>query len=330
MKGITHFTTGLALATFFPEVVELAAEGSLLPVLGGVGALLPDTFDFKFYRFFQRYDLEIDPGPDPHPQEVAETLVEAMREAYETGRSRHVMAHTVQLGADLWRRYELRFDVDAGEVVVRAGPLVSTAGLPYAGTEPAGALEARVAVGVPLVDTYGEPYVVDAFSGPSFRFQRRGEALEVRFLDWHRSWSHSFLMAAALGGLVALSLGRRAGLVFGLGFAAHVVEDQLGYLGSNLGWPLARQRVAGLGVAHSGEAIPNFLLVWSSLVVLLLNLDRFSSQPRLPAFPYLALTLGLPWLLLGGLYLRQRAARRSPSPEALRAVDSLEEWDGGA
>ncbi|MDW7991044.1 MAG: hypothetical protein RMK65_02665 [Anaerolineae bacterium] len=47
MKGITHFLTGVALTTFFPEVVHQAADGSP-PVLGGVAGILPDTLDFKF------------------------------------------------------------------------------------------------------------------------------------------------------------------------------------------------------------------------------------------------------------------------------------------
>ena len=42
MKGIAHFATGVAFATFVPEVVGRAADGSILPVLGGVAGLLPD------------------------------------------------------------------------------------------------------------------------------------------------------------------------------------------------------------------------------------------------------------------------------------------------
>ena len=51
MKGITHFITGIAIATFFPEVVRGAGEGALLPVLGGIAGILPDTIDFKFVRY---------------------------------------------------------------------------------------------------------------------------------------------------------------------------------------------------------------------------------------------------------------------------------------
>ena len=54
MKSIAHFLTGIAIATLFPEVVHRAAEGSLLPVLGGIAGVLPDTLDFKFVRYLYR------------------------------------------------------------------------------------------------------------------------------------------------------------------------------------------------------------------------------------------------------------------------------------
>jgi hypothetical protein len=52
MKGISHFITGVAIATFFPEVVQAGGVGSLLPMLGGIGGILPDTIDFKFARYW--------------------------------------------------------------------------------------------------------------------------------------------------------------------------------------------------------------------------------------------------------------------------------------
>jgi len=85
LKGITHFVTGVALATFFPEVVRAGAQGSLLPVLGGVAGILPDTLDFKFGRYFESYDVEIDPGPQPDARRIAEEVAGAMRRATKPG-----------------------------------------------------------------------------------------------------------------------------------------------------------------------------------------------------------------------------------------------------
>jgi membrane-bound metal-dependent hydrolase YbcI (DUF457 family) len=244
------------------------------------------------------------------------------------------MLHTIRMGADLWRQYSVRFDPAAGEVAVRIGPLVNTGQVPLAGSEPEEA-EARVQVGVPMVHTYDAENKVDIFSGPSFAFERRGGAVHVHFLDWHRRWSHSLLVAALGGAVVGLVagllggplLGLWAGLVFGLGFAGHVLEDQLGHMGSNLFWPFARTRIPGLHLLRSGDAIPNFLTVWTALVLTLFNLDRFSARPLLPAGPFLLLALGLPWVVLVGLYLRRRLGHKPEPAETLREKDMVAEGE---
>ena len=52
MKGITHFTIGVAAASCVPVAVETAASGNpLYFILGGIFGLLPDTIDFKLYRY---------------------------------------------------------------------------------------------------------------------------------------------------------------------------------------------------------------------------------------------------------------------------------------
>ena len=64
MKGIAHFSSGIAAASFFPWSVQAAAEGNpLYFILGGIFGLLPDTADFKFYRFFYRHDVNIELDP---------------------------------------------------------------------------------------------------------------------------------------------------------------------------------------------------------------------------------------------------------------------------
>jgi membrane-bound metal-dependent hydrolase YbcI (DUF457 family) len=345
MKGISHFITGVALATFFPQVAQAGAQGSLLPMLGGIGGILPDTLDFKFARYFEQYSQEIDPGPDPDPEVIADGLADAMRKAYEDGRLQNVMVHTIRLGGDLWREYAIRFDPENGEIVVRIGPLVNTGQVPLPGTQPplsspspAGAIEggeARRKLSVPLVHTYSSEYKVNIFSGPSFRFEREGGKLYVHFLDWHRRWSHSFTLAVAVGlaaflfiGLVAgWSVGMWAGLVTGVGFAGHVLEDQLGYMGSNLFWPFTKKRVPGLRLIHSGDAIPNFLTVWVSVAVILFNLDRFSAQPLLDPGWFLGLAVGLPAVVLGVAYFVHKSRPRpgQTSLEAKRQADMVAE-----
>jgi len=335
VKGIAHFVTGVALATFFPEVVQQAADGSLLPVLGGIAGILPDTLDFKLARYFECYDLEIDPGPEPDPDRIAGQIAAAMREAFTSGQPRNICLHTLRLGADRWRQYVVRFDPARNEVAVRIGPVVNTSQVPLPGSEPPRAAEARVRVGVPMVHTYDAENRVDIFSGPSFKFVRRGDRLHVHFLDWHRRWSHSLTLAALLalvaGGIAALIERVVQGhltqtplwvaRVVGLGFAGHILEDQLGWMGSNLFYPLTRQRMAGLRLLRSGDAIPNFLTVWTATALMLFNLDRFSAAPRLDAGVFLLLAVGLPVVLLGGLYWLQRAGSAAEAREALQQGD---------
>ncbi len=335
MKGISHFITGVAIATFFPEVVRQAELGMLLPMLGGIGGILPDTIDFKFAKYWEKFDVEIDPGLEPDAAAVADALVAAMRKAYEEKGSQNVVAHTIRLGADLWREYVIRFDPAAGEVAVKIGPVVNTGQVPYAGTEPAEAGEVRRKVGVPLVHTYSDEYKVNIFSGPTFRFVREGDKLVVHFLDWHHRWTHSLILAvavgAAMGLLVGLITGNAAlagwgGLVTWLGFSGHILEDQLGHMGSNLFWPLTKKRIPGPGLIHAGDAIPNFLTVWSAVALILFNLDRFSVQPRLPQLTYLLAALGLPWLVLGGVYVIGKMRKKQPvSQEEQRQIDRIVE-----
>ena len=139
MKGISHFITGVALATFFPEVVQAGAQGSLLLMLGDIGGVLPDTLDFRFARYFVIYDEEIDPGPELDAREIAEQVVGTMRRAHETEKPQNIMLHTIRPGADLWRQYTIRFDPRAGEVAVRVGPIVNTGQVPLPRSEPEGA-----------------------------------------------------------------------------------------------------------------------------------------------------------------------------------------------
>ncbi len=230
-----------------------------------------------------------------------------------------------------------------GEVTVRIGPLVNTGQVPLPGSEPPRATEARANIGAPLVHTYDEEIKIDIFSGPSFRFERQGDRLHVHFLDWHRRWSHSLTLAAALGlettGIAALieSASRPsptqtplwAGLVVGLSFAAHILEDQLGFMGSNLFYPFTRRRTAGLRLFRSGDAVPNFLTVWTAAALILLNLDRFSALPRLDPWWFLGLAVVLPLAVLGGLYVWQRRRAESDAEESLQQRDIISETGGG-
>lgn len=299
MKGIAHFATGLCVASFVPGVAESAAQGSLLIAMGGAFGMLPDFLDFRFARFLQKRDAEIVPSAiDPSPQVIADAI--AGECALAMYAPRIIQLHPLRRSAIDWVTYAVQFDDNAGEVVVTMN-----------------GEEARAAVSH-LRYGYDGALEVGELGGPSLRLlplanphpgplpKGEGVELHIEFLPWHRTWSHSLVLAAACGLVMGALLGPAAGMVAAFAFAAHVLEDQLGYLGSNLFWPFTKQRSNGLKLMHSGDTIPNMLTVWMSLLLLLLNLDRAREVPLIAAGPFLGFAVLLPAVVLIGVYARRR------------------------
>lgn len=299
MKGIAHFTTGVAAASFFPFAVEAAVAGNpLYFVLGGAFGILPDTLDFKFYRYFYRHDMTI--APDPlvkDPQAIADRLAEAIGRGYDSENGFRVKLNSIRMGADYWQQYAVKFDPGAGEVLVRYGPVVNTGQVPVPGTYPETPLIGRAKLPKPIEQHYDSVTKVDIFDGPSFLFQRndKHEHVDIEFLPWHRSWTHSFTAALGFGLIVWLVWGLwqvafnasasgfihgwRALAVIALGFLGHVIEDQLGFMGSNLFAPFTRKRTKGFHIMRSGDAFPNFLTVWICMTLIFWNLYRNIPDP---------------------------------------------------
>ena len=293
MKGIAHFVTGVAVASCLPAVVAAGAtHNPLYFVLGGVFGLLPDTLDFKFYRFFYRHDMDIVPDPNaPDPQMIADGLALAVNEAHRRKRPVRAKLHTVRLGADLWQQYVVRFDVANRRVCVRLGPAVSTSRTPI-GTAPAKAT-----------------VTIDILDGPTFTMQPQTDGrVLASFIPWHRAWSHSLVLAAAFAAAGWLLIDAVAATVIFASFAAHALLDQAGYLGSALWFPISRRRVPGLQRLHSADALPNFAVVWTCCLLVFWNLHRgLAHAPfRLPLLGLLFFGALLP---LSGLALLRRALR---------------------
>lgn len=289
MKGIAHFASGLCVASFIPGVAEAAASGGLHIALGGAAAMLPDFLDFRFARFLEVPDAEIVPdAAQPDAQELADALAAETQAG--ASRPRIVHLHPSRRGVMDWVLYTVRFEPARGEVAVQL------AGQP---------VEARAPTG-PLMDAYDGPIDVSELGGPSFRFSPGPAGVRVEFLPWHRAWTHSLVIALALGLTLAGLVNPLAGLAAGLGYATHVLEDQLGHMGSNLLWPFSRGRSRGLGLLHAGDPIPNLVTVWVSLTLLLLNLDRALPQPLIAMGPYLAFAVVLPAVVLVSRYARRK------------------------
>ncbi len=324
MKGIVHFLSGVAVATFFPDAVNLAAtQSSFILVLGGIGGLLPDTLDFRFARFFERPDVDIDPHPaNFDAQAIATRIAAAINHVAETKQRTIFQLRTMRLGADWWRQYSLRFDMQNRAVIVKLGPVVNTSQLPLPQTEEEERI-GRAPVSVGLLPTYGEETKIDIFGGPSFALEWRNEQVEISFIPWHRQWSHALTLAALFGLAAGILFGPLPGLILALGYATHIAEDQLGFLGSNLFYPFTHRRSNGLKLLHSGDAVPNFFAVWTALVLILFNLDRFAPQPLIEPLAFFGLAW-LPALVLLGSYIYRRVRASTKPPAPLRALQQAE------
>ncbi len=302
MKGFTHFISGIAVASFFPQAVHMASqEQSFILCLGGIFGILPDTLDFKFARYFHTSEFEVKPDPknlDAH--QIASVVAQSIEKANQEGRST-VQLHTMQLGSNLWRSYTLGFDSKTREVVVEIGPLVDTGQTPFLGTEPKEKASARVKVNCRFFQEFDKKSNIAIMSGPCFEFIKRGEdQVEIVFLPWHRTWSHSATLGLAtalvVGVISYLTVAEGPNpelysiprwmlypLIIFFGSMVHIIEDSTGFMGNNLFYPFTADRTKGLGFMSAAEAIPNFLFVWTSVVAILFNLDRFRWAPE--SFP---------------------------------------------
>lgn len=297
MKGIAHFATGVALASFFPEAVRAAANGNPLHfVLGGVCGLLPDTLDFKFWRYCYRHDIEVIPDPlRPDPQVVADAVAGAVNLARSGGKPVRIKLNTVKLGADAWQQYSVRFRPAERRTEVEFGPVVDTGQQPL--RAPPRVKSASASVAADMRVDYELDINVDIFDGPTFEMRPCGDGrVEVVFLPWHRQWTHSLVVGAAVGLAAGLIWGVTAGVVSAAAWAAHVLEDQLGHMGSALWFPFVSRRSRGAGLMHAVEPLPNLAVVWACCVVMFWNLWRQGAHA--------ATAPGLvPWLLAASVPL---------------------------
>ena len=336
MKGFSHFMSGVAVASFGPWAVDAALRGDpTFFVLGGACGILPDTLDFKFYRFFYRHDVYVEPDPrDPDPQKIAEEVARAVRTGVDEKRYVRLKLGSVRLGADFWRQYRVSFDNERKEVVCRLGPVVNTGQVPVEGTERPDAV-GRAPLPAPVIQTYDAELAVDIFDGPTIGLAPRADGgFDLDFLPWHREWSHALTVGLFLGLLWAFvsgcfgawTLAWRGFATIVACYAIHVLEDQLGHMGSNLFWPFTKKRTEGLHWMHSGDGLPNFTAVWVSCILIFWNLAR--RQPALEhPFPFWKLVLVALVVPYAGFFVLRLLLNRGRKAAVEAGDDADDEWN---
>lgn len=303
MKGIAHFISGVTVASFCPWAIEAARNGNpAFFILGAAAGILPDTVDFKFYRFFYHHQIAVEPQPgDLDPQPIADAVARAVTEAAETGRPVRLKLSTLKMGADNWQQYRVRIDPDAGEVRAQFGPIVSTGQVPQPDTLPDPRPVGIASFSAPVSQSYEPVYTIDIFDGPSFMFTR-GETgrVEIDFLPWHRNWSHSLTVGALLAGLAAFWTWQASVVIF-FAYVIHVIEDQMGHMGSNLFFPFTKKRAPGLKMMHSGDAFPNFAGVWLCCLLIFWNAYAAIPDPlyQFSFVRFMMTALVIPFILFG-------------------------------
>lgn len=315
MKGLTHFMSGAAVASFFLPAVKMAGAeriggaSSFILCLGGLFGIMPDTMDFKMGQFFTKAEYEIDPDPmDPDPQEMAEGLGKALDQAYDTNQMVKAQMYPMRLGADLWRQYVVNFDGEKNEVVIIINEVVTTSQVPVLGSEPPPEKRiGRYKIKGEFNITHGRPSVVDIMSGPMYGFSKNEDGkMEIEFLPWHRTWSHSYVLGLFLSipiwliaSLIAgWNIGWLYGLIAFLGFSVHLTEDLTGHMGGSLLWPFIKPRCNGLNLFRASNPHANFCIDYTAVVLILFNLNRFAPQPAftLSPFKYFLYCLILPMI----------------------------------
>lgn len=301
------------------------ADSSFLLALAGMFAIMPDTLDFKVGRFFEKAEVNVSPKPDDlDAQGIAETLAGAMDRAWVEDREVRIQFNTLRISADRWQRYEIQFDTAAHEVRIIFGDVVTTSQVRFPGTAPDNPVGVAKLKHARLLPGSTRDTKVDIMSGPMYGFRKDGETLAVDFLPWHRTWSHSYTLGAALAlplWLIAFLAGWSQPwlypMVAFLGFATHITEDLTGHMGGSLIWPFIRKRTRGMCLFHAANPDANFVTDFIAVTLIIFNIDRFGVDliPISPPLYFLFFLIG-PLILY---YLPRNFKKRELVLEAVTA-----------
>ncbi len=296
MKGFAHFLAGLTTATFVVVIANMyygnnlianaiVQNKALIIILGGIFGILPDTIDFRFARYIQRHDYEVDMDEwNIDPKLVAETLAKAIDQAASEKREVNVMLHTIKISSDQWRQYSVRFDTENKKVICDIGPIISGfEKRPYINSYlPESKSHAEASFSADLKYDYDKVTYVDILSGPDFSFfPEEDGSVRADFIPWHRRWAHSItlgVMFAPLGFAIYgfTPLGWTAFWIIMLGFWSHILTDHFGLMGSNMFPPFTTKRIPGFKVTRSMSTLANVYTNYINVLLIIFNMNAWS------------------------------------------------------
>ena len=235
MKGITHFMSGVAVATCFPVAIEsvYASKGLLIP-LGGMFGIMPDTLDFRIARYIWDYQRSVQLSEDDlDPKKAAEAVAQAIDDAWNTGEMVTLRLDVIRVSSSYYRTYIIYVDDEAKEVTAVIGSLktmsqvmeklehmpskaamtksIAERGVAATyqelfeelpclpGTAPTENNWHTAKFEATVQHTYYRETEIGIFSGPDFAFHRSGDEIRIDFIPWHRTWSHSLTMGLVMG-----------------------------------------------------------------------------------------------------------------------------------
>ncbi len=219
-----------------------------------------------------------------------------------------LMIHTTRLGADAWRQVIVTFDHENQEIRCKIGSVVNMSGLQIPDTD-LGIPVAAAKTKYPFAESYLDTIKVNIFSGPSWELRKEGDKVDLNFIAWHRRGTHSLFFAFCffLGGWLLFGNWIYGAAAAG-GVLMHMAEDQLGFMGCSVLWPLNHYRWSGLGLWHSGDPLANFSSIWISLAIVAWQLNVHHAQPPIPhslpgfALLWVALPIAALWILRAIFY----------------------------
>jgi len=127
----------------------------------------------------------------------------------------------------------------------------------------------------PFHCSYDSTTTATIFVGPTITITPKEKYTQVDFIDWHRGFSHSFMIALVLSVLITIFFNITVGIIALTTYCSHIILDQIGHMGSSIFWPFNKRKINGYSLCHSSSRFANIFTVAVSSLVVFANLFYF-------------------------------------------------------